>query len=115
MSRHDEIRASYKQLGEIGTMYDGIITRSTLLGKLMDSVIWGLDAELSARWINDALSPIPADFSGKLLEVPVGTGVLTMPLYKSLPEADVTCLDYSADMMKNAERRAEAMPACTTA
>ena len=109
MSRHDEIRASYKQLGEIGTMYDGIITRSTLLGKLMDSVIWGLDAELSARWINDALSPIPADFSGKLLEVPVGTGVLTMPLYKSLPEADVTCLDYSADMMKNAERRAEAM------
>ena len=109
MSRHDEIRASYKQLGGVGSMYDGIITRSSLLGKLMDSLIWGLDATLAAKWINDALAPVPPDFSGKLLEVPVGTGVLTMPLYKSLPDAGSTCLDYSADMMKNAERRASAM------
>lgn len=109
MSRHDEIKASYKQLGSIGTMYDGIITRSTLLGKLMDSLIWGLDKELAAKWINDALSPIPEDFAGKLLEVPVGTGVLTMPLYKKLNGADITCLDYSEDMMKNAQKRAEAM------
>ena len=109
MSRHDEIRASYKQLGSIGTMYDGIITRSTLLGKLMDSHIWGLDKELAAKWIEEALSPIPEDFSGRLLEVPVGTGVLTMPLYKQLNNADITFLDYSADMMKNAEKRAQAM------
>ena len=109
MSRHDEIRASYKQLGSIGTMYDGIITRSTLLGKLMDSLIWGLDKELAAKWIEEALSPIPEDFDGRLLEVPVGTGVLTMPLYKKLNRADITCLDYSADMMKNAEKRAQAM------
>ncbi|MBR1758028.1 MAG: class I SAM-dependent methyltransferase [Lachnospiraceae bacterium] len=109
MSRHDEIRESYKTLGSIGTMYDGIITRSTPLGKVMDSVIWGLDAELAAKWIEDALSPIQPDFSGNLLEVPVGTGVLTMPLYQSLPDAKITCLDYSADMMKHAQRRAEAM------
>lgn len=109
MSRHDEIKESYKQLGSIGTMYDGIITRSTLLGKLMDGLIWGLDKELAAKWIEEALSPIPEDFTGKLLEVPVGTGVLTMPLYKSLTDADITCLDYSEDMMKNAERRAAAM------
>ena len=55
MSRHDEIKASYKQLGNIGTMYDGIITRSTLLGKLMDSLIWGLDKELAAKWIKGAV------------------------------------------------------------
>ena len=109
MSRHDEIQSSYKTLGKVGTMYDGIITRSTLLGKLMDSLIWGLGKEQAAQWINDALSPIPADFSGRLLEVPVGTGVLTMPLYQSLPDAEITCLDYSADMMAHAERRAEAM------
>ena len=90
-------------------MYDGIITRSTLLGKLMDSLIWGLDKEKAAKWINDALSPIPDDFSGKLLEVPVGTGVLTMPMYKDLPGAEITCLDYSADMMSNAEKRVDAM------
>ena len=34
MPRHDENRASYKTLGKIGAMYDGIITRSTLPGKL---------------------------------------------------------------------------------
>lgn len=109
MSRHDEIRASYKQLGHLGTMYDGIVTRSTLLGKLLDSLVWGLDAEKAAQWLNDALALIPVDFAGKLLEVPVGTGVLTMPLYKSLPKADITCLDYSTDMMARAEKRAAAM------
>ena len=109
MTRHDEIRQSYKALGDMGNIYDGIVTRSTLLGKIMDSLIWGLDRELAARWIDDALAPIPTDFSGSLLEVPVGTGVLTMPLYASLSDASVTCLDYSADMMENAKKRAAAM------
>ena len=109
MSRHDEIGKSYKQLGSAGTLYDGIVTRSTLVGKLLDSVVWGLDKELAAKWLNDALSPIPEGFSEKILEVPVGTGVLTMPMYKGMPDADITCLDYSADMMKNAQERAAAM------
>ena len=58
MSRHDEIWRSYKELGNIGNIYDGIITRSTTLGRMMDSLIWGLDKELAARWIEDALAPI---------------------------------------------------------
>ena len=78
MTRHDEIQRSYKALGDMASMYDGIITRSTLLGKIMDSLVWGLDKDLAERWVEDALSPVPADFAGKLLEVPVGTGVLTM-------------------------------------
>ena len=109
MTRHDEIRRSYKALGDMASVYDGIITRSTLLGKVMDGLIWGLDKELAAKWVEDSLSPVPADFAGKLLEVPVGTGVLTMPLYASLPQAAVTCLDYSADMMENAQKRAKAL------
>ena len=109
MTRHDEIRRSYKALGDMASMYDGIIIRSTLLGKVMDSLVWGLDKELAERWVEDALAPVPVDFAGKLLEVPVGTGVLTMPLYASLPQAAVTCLDYSADMMENAQKRAGAL------
>ena len=109
MTRHDEIRASYRKLGNRADFYDGIITRSTLIGKLVDSVVWGLDRELAAKWVNDALSSVLEDFAGKLLEVPVGTGVLTMPLYRSLPKASVTCLDYSADMMENARKRVEEM------
>lgn len=110
MDRHEEIKASYKALGGgFANLYDGIITRSTTIGKLMDSLVWGLDASLAAKWINNALAPIPDDFKGTLLEVPVGTGVLTVPVYRNLPEAQITCLDYSAEMMKNAERRAEAL------
>ena len=107
--RHAEIQASYKQLGGIGSVYDGIITRSTVLGKLMDSVIWGMDKARAAKWLNDALSGISEGFRGSLLEVPVGTGVLTMPLYRSLPEAEITCLDYSAEMMAHARKRADTM------
>ena len=109
MTRHDEIRRSYKALGGMATLYDGIITRSTVLGKVMDSLVWGLDRELAEKWVEDALAPVPADFAGQLLEVPVGTGVLTMPLYASLPQGAVTCLDYSADMMENAQKRAKAL------
>lgn len=110
MDRHEGIKASYKSLGKgFANTYDGIITRSTLLGKMMDSLIWGLNDENTAKWINDALSPIPDNFSGKLLEVPVGTGVLTVPVYKNMKDAKITCLDYSADMMKNAENRAAAL------
>ena len=107
MTRHDEIRESYRQLGGFASAYDGIITRSTLLGKIMDTLVWGLDEAGSAKWVNDALSPIPEDFSGKLLEVPVGTGVLTMPVYRDLPGAEITCLDYSPDMMAAAQERAK--------
>ena len=46
-------------------------------------------------YLEKALSGIPEHFSGKLLEVPVGTGILTMPVYQTMPEADITCLDYS--------------------
>ena len=58
-------------------------------------------------YLEKALSGIPEHFSGRLLEVPVGTGILTMPLYKTLRKADITCLDYSADMMKQAREKAD--------
>ena len=57
-------------------------------------------------YLEKALSGIREHFSGNLLEVPVGTGILTMPLYKTLPEAEITCLDYSADMMGRAQEKA---------
>ena len=110
MTRHETIQASYQSLGKgFASLYDGIITRSTPIGELMDSLIWGLDEGDAAKWINDALSPIPDGFSGKLLEVPVGTGVLTVPVYETLKNAEITCLDYSADMMENAKNRANAL------
>jgi ubiquinone/menaquinone biosynthesis C-methylase UbiE len=65
--------------------------------------------EKNLKYLEQALSGIPEGFSGRLLEVPVGTGVLTMPVYQGLPMADITCLDYSPDMMAAAQAKAKAL------
>ena len=58
-------------------------------------------------YLGEALHGIPPDFSGRMLEVPVGTGVITMPVYETLPKAQVECLDYSEDMISFARLRAK--------
>ena len=84
----------------------GLLLIPLPLGKVANTIMWGFDEESTARWMECAMSGIPENFSGKLLEIPVGTGVLTMPLYQSIPQADITCMDYSAEMMRNARYRA---------
>ncbi len=106
MSRHEEIKNAYKSLGGEADFYDGMITCSTLPGKAVCRMVWNMGKTENDRYLEQALSGIPEDFAGKLLEVPVGTGVLTMPVYRSLPNAEITCLDYSPDMMEKARRRA---------
>ena len=108
MSRYNEIQNAYRSLGKEATFYDGMITCSTLPGRVVCGLVWNMGQEKNTRYLEKALSGVPKDFAGKLLEVPVGTGALTMPVYKMLPQADITCLDYSPDMMATAQRRAEA-------
>lgn len=109
MSRHDEIQNAYQYLGKEATFYDGMITCSTIPGKAVCKLVWNMDRAVNTKYLEAALSGIPESFSGTLLEVPVGTGVLTMPIYRTLPNADITCLDYSASMMSTAQRQAENM------
>ncbi|MBR6029510.1 MAG: class I SAM-dependent methyltransferase [Clostridia bacterium] len=109
MTRKDQIRNAYRATGTNAGFYDGMITCSTIPGKAICRLVWNMDREKNLQYLDRALSGIPEDFSGKLLEVPVGTGVLTMPVWQTLPEADVTCLDYSADMMAAAQKRAAAL------
>ena len=108
MTRKEQIKSAYKLTGSNAGFYDGMMTYSTLSGKTICRLIWNMNQEKNLRYIEQALSGVPEDFAGKLLEVPVGTGVLTMPVYKDLPDADITCLDYSADMMNAARKKAEA-------
>lgn len=107
MSRKEEIQNAYKYLGKEATFYDGMITCSTIPGSAVCKIVWNMNKEINTRYLEMALSGIPENFNGKMLEVPVGTGVLTMPVYKTLPDAEIHCLDYSADMMATAQRRAE--------
>ena len=107
--RRTEIRNAYKQTGGHASFYDGMMTYSTFLGKVICRAVWNMDGEMNYTYLERALSGVPEGFAGKLLEVPVGTGVLTMPVYRGLPSADITCLDYSPDMMAAAQARAERM------
>ena len=107
MDRKKAIQGAYKALGKEATFYDGMITCSTLLGKAICKVVWNMNQADNNRFIEAAVAGIPEQFCGKLLEVPVGTGVLTMPIYQTLSDADIMCLDYSADMMASAQKKAE--------
>ena len=107
LTRKDQIRNAYRTTGGQAGFYDGMMTCSTWLGKAICRVVWNMDGEKNAAYLEKALSGIPEDFSGKLLEVPVGTGVLTMPVWQSLPQAEITCLDYSPDMMASAQEKAK--------
>ena len=84
-----------------------MMTCSTLPGRLVCRLVWDMDKQMCSEYQEKALSGIPEDFSGRLLEVPVGTGILTMPLYQTLPKAEITCLDYSPDMMAQAKEKAD--------
>ena len=106
MERKETIRGA-DQLTGGNNFYDGMITCSTLSGKAVCRLVWDMNKAENDAYLEKALSGIPEHFSGKLLEVPVGTGILTMPLYKTLPNADITCLDYSADMMGQAQEKAD--------
>ena len=109
MTRKEQIKNAYKLTGTNASFYDVMMTYSTLPGKAICRIVWNMDGEKNLRNLEKALSGIPEDFSGKLLEVPVGTGVLTIPVYRELPDADITCLDYSEKMMASAQEKAKVL------
>ena len=106
MDRKGAIRSAYRMTGG-NNFYDGMITCTTLSGKAVCRLVWDMNKAECDNYLEKALSGITEHFSGKLLEVPVGTGILTMPVYQTLPQADITCLDYSADMMGQAREKAD--------
>ena len=74
MERKEAIRSAYRLTGE-SSFYDGMITCSTLSGKAVCRLVWAMNKAENDDYLEKALSGIPEHFSGRLLEVPVGTGV----------------------------------------
>jgi len=96
----DKIRNSYRQSRNI---YDDVLTRGTWWSRLYMNVFWGgCDDNEIARKV---LSYIPDGFKGQLLDVPVGTAIFTYKKYSRMKEAQIFCVDYSQDMLKQAEAR----------
>ena len=72
MNRHDKIKNAYKSLGGDSTFYDGMVTCSTLTGKIVCKLVWNMDKRKSDHYLELALSGIPKNFNGKMLEVMQG-------------------------------------------
>jgi len=96
----DRIQKSYRQTSSI---YDDVLTSAKWWSKLYMKVFWGgIDDKEIAKKV---LSYIPDDFSGRMLDVPVGTGVFTVSKYSRMKQAEISCLDYSEDMLEQARMR----------
>ncbi|MBE8950124.1 MAG: class I SAM-dependent methyltransferase [Quinella sp. 3Q1] len=99
----------YQLVGHLSTFFDRMMTAADLPARLALKIFWGLDADAYQKFLTQAFAGIPQNFSGRLLEVPVGTGVLSLPVYRKLDGADIFCLDYSNKMLDAAKERADQM------
>ena len=84
------------------------ITKSTLIGKAVCRLVWNMGREENSRYLSSATAALEKA-SGAILEVPVGTGVSTLPIYRKMESVNITCLDYSGEMLEKAKRRAPVM------
>jgi len=97
---HDRISASYDK---VAARYDPGITAATVAAKVVGRIIWGRASDRDP--MEKVLSLLPDRFDGVLLDVPVGTGVFTAPLYRRYPEATIIGVDCSMSMLRRAQAR----------
>ncbi len=97
--RKKQIRAGYQK----GVKdYDTLLSSRSWWAKLLNKVVWGFP---DTEYTEGLLARLPDDFSGRLLDVPVGTGLFTAEKYGRMNQAQVTCLDYSPEMLGKAQVR----------
>lgn len=101
-----KILDAYQLVGRLAKFYDDMLTNSSLPAHLALKIFWGLNAASYEKFLAQAFVGIPKDFSGRLLEVPVGTGVLSLPFYQKLNGAEIFCVDLSDKMLSVAKARA---------
>ena len=100
MERKEAIRGAYRMTGG-NDFYDGMITCSTLSGKAVCRLVWAMNKAENDAYLEKAMSGIPEHFSGKLLEVPVGTGILTMTNYPDSTPMDMFMAETEMDIAKS--------------
>ena len=99
----DKISRSYDRFA---SGYDVYFTSSSLSMKLFNLLVFGEKWNYS-KYAETVLSYLPAQFDGVLLDVPVGTGLVTASLYARYPNATIIAVDYSMGMLKEAKKRFE--------
>ncbi len=100
---------AYQIVGYLSTFYDRMMTNADLPARLALKIFWGLDTSNYEKFLTQAFAGLPKNFSGRLLEVPVGTGVLSLPVYQKFNGAEIFCVDLSEKMLDVAKSRASQM------
>lgn len=103
MSKNNSVNTIQTAYRLSKNIYDDVLYRRKWWAKLYNAFFWGNvdDVKIAEK----VLEMIPSDFSGTLLDVPVGTGIFTLHKYRELSKAQITCLDYSEDMLSQAKTR----------
>jgi SAM-dependent methyltransferase len=99
--KNDPINKGYKSVSNI---YDDYILSEKPLFKVIAKIIWGFTDK---EYAIPLLENIPDNFSGKILDIPAGTGILTYEKYLRMKNAEIICMDYSKDMLDIAKERFE--------
>lgn len=107
MNRQEWVRTAYALVGKLSGSYDGMMQGTSLAGRLALRFLWRFKEGEFGPFQSLAFRGIPEGFAGKLLDLPTGTGTLSLPVYQKLPHANVTCADYSPAMLEKARRLAE--------
>ena len=97
---------AYQLVGHCAKLFDRMMTNADLPARLALKLFWGLDSSAYEKFLTQAFAGLPKNFSGRLLEVPVGTGVLSLPIYRELDGAEIFCVDLSDKMLDAAKLRA---------
>ncbi len=100
---HENNKQVSKSYDSLSPFYDKILTSANLLTRIYNKLVWGL---YDSDYVPELLSFFP-DISNKIiLDVPVGTGVFTVDLYKKFEKTSrIIVIDYSMGMLKKAKER----------
>lgn len=105
--QNKKISSAYDLVGRFSNFYDGMITNTSFFGRLAMKIFWGLSDEDYQKFLRNIFIGVTENFCGKLLEVPIGTGIISLPIYKKICDAEIFALDYSEKMLSVAKNHAE--------
>ena len=91
----DKIQNAYESSKNI---YDDVLTQGNIFSKLYIKLFWNgtNDNDIAQK----VLSYIPNDFSGNLLDVPVGTSVFTEHKWIALKDVHIKCIQGDVSNLK---------------
>ena len=88
-------------------LYDSIIMNSNFKGHLYNKFIFGLDDKKIDILINKIFESLKENDKRKILDVSIETGVLNIPIYKSIKNLKVIALDDGLPNTEIAKKRCE--------